>query len=86
MRAAAGLQLADTPFFEKKRTDHGVVHSGLIGTTCYRVILVDDMLDTGGTLISACDKCGAPASTKYIFSSPMAFSLEKVGGSCGRST
>ncbi len=56
VRAAAGLPLADTPYFEKKRTDHGVVHSGLIGKTCSRVILIDDMLDTGGTLISACDK------------------------------
>ena len=48
--------------------DHGVVHSGLIGTTCYRVILVDDRLDTGGTLISACEKLVSTGVDKiYIF-------------------
>ena len=68
VRAAAGLRLADTPYFEKKRIDHGVVHSGLIGTTCSRVILVDDMLDTGGTLISACEKLVSTGVEKiYIF-------------------
>lgn len=68
VRAAAGLPLADTPYFEKKRMDHGVVHSGLIGKTCSRVILVDDMLDTGGTLISACEKLGRIGVDEiYIF-------------------
>ena len=68
VRAAAGLPLADTPYFEKKRMDHGVVHSGLIGKTCSRVILIDDMLDTGGTLISACEKLGRIGVKEiYIF-------------------
>ncbi len=56
VKAAVGLPDADTPYLEKKRTDHGVVHSSLVGKTCSEVILVDDMLDTGGTLVSACEK------------------------------
>jgi len=68
VRTAAGLPPAETPYFEKKRTDHGVVHSGFIGKTCSRVILIDDMLDTGGTLISACEKLGSIGVDEiYIF-------------------
>jgi ribose-phosphate pyrophosphokinase len=68
VRTAAGLPAADTPYFEKNRTGHGVIHSGLIGTTCSKVILVDDILDTGGTLISACEKLvSAGVEEIYIF-------------------
>ena len=68
VRAAAGLPPVDTPYFEKKRMDHGIVHSGLMGETCSRVILIDDMLDTGGTLISACEKLGRVGVDEiYIF-------------------
>lgn len=68
VRTAAGVPAADTPYFEKRRTDHGVVHSGLVGKTCSRVILVDDILDTGGTLVSACEKLSAAGVDEiYIF-------------------
>lgn len=67
VRAAAGLPPAETPYFEKKRTDQGILHSALIGKTCSRVILIDDMLDTGGTLISACEKLGNGVDEIYIF-------------------
>ncbi len=68
VRAAAGLPPVDTPYFEKKRLDHGVVHGALVGKTCSKVILIDDMLDTGGTLISACEKLGSMGVDEiYIF-------------------
>lgn len=43
-------------YFEKRRTIRGVTHSRLHGEVSAHVILIDDMLDTGGTLISACKK------------------------------
>ena len=68
VKAAAGLPLSDTPHFEKKRTDDGVLHSSLAGKTSSKVILVDDMLDTGGTLISACEKLiNSGVDEIYIF-------------------
>jgi len=56
VKAAAGLPASGTPYLEKTRTDRGVVHTGLVGESCSKVILIDDMLDTGGTLVSACER------------------------------
>lgn len=39
--------------FEKKRTSHGIHHTGPVGVPTKRVVLVDDILDTGETLVSA---------------------------------
>lgn len=43
-------------YMEKKRTEQGVVHNKLYGTVNTRVIVIDDILDTGGTLVSCCEK------------------------------
>ena len=68
VKEAAHLPCGDVPYFEKKRTAQGVVHSGLIGEVGSRVIFVDDMLDTGGTLISACRKLvDANVEEIYVF-------------------
>ena len=41
-------------WLEKRRTATGVVHDRLVGELAGRAIVVDDILDTGGTLVSCC--------------------------------
>lgn len=50
---AAGLA-APVAHLRKHRTAEGVVHTELVGELGPRAVIVDDILDTGGTLISAC--------------------------------
>lgn len=56
VKSASGLTGGDIPYFVKERTAQGIIHQGPIGRVGARVIIVDDMLDTGGTLLSACEK------------------------------
>ena len=78
VRKAAGLPTDATPCFEKKRTDQGIVHSEFAEKTGSRVIIVDDVLDTGGTLVSACEKLKALGTEEiYIFVTHGAFTGEK---------
>jgi len=51
--AAVGVE-APVAYMRKERTAEGVVHRALVGEVGSRVVLVDDILDTGGTLLSAC--------------------------------
>ena len=50
---AAGIA-APVAHLRKERTRERVVHSALVGEVGPRAVLVDDILDTGGTLLSAC--------------------------------
>ena len=59
VKRAAGMPVGETPYFEKKRTDQGITHYGPIGRVGKKVVIVDDMIDTGGTLVSACEKLRA---------------------------
>lgn len=43
-------------YLTKERTKTGVTHHELHGTVGAQVVIVDDMLDTGSTLISCCEK------------------------------
>jgi ribose-phosphate pyrophosphokinase len=68
VKAAAGMEIGETPYFEKRRTETGITHSGPIGAVGPRVVVVDDMLDTGATLVSACEKLKqAKVENIYIF-------------------
>lgn len=43
-------------YFEKERTLHGITHMASVGEVGPRAVIIDDMLDTGGTLVSACER------------------------------
>jgi ribose-phosphate pyrophosphokinase len=54
-------------YFQKRRTDGGIVHHDPVGHVRRRAVVVDDVLDTGATLVSACEKLlAAGAQELYI--------------------
>ena len=53
LRAATAIPLP-VAWLAKKRTAGGVVHLGLEGRVSRRALVVDDILDTGDTLVSCC--------------------------------
>ena len=54
--AAAGMTHHKVPYFTKHRIETGIIHAGPIGNVGSQVLLVDDILDTAGTLLSACER------------------------------
>jgi ribose-phosphate pyrophosphokinase len=54
IRAAAGLPSIAIPYFEKHRVETGIQHTRFVGEVGSQAVLVDDILDTGATLLSAC--------------------------------
>ena len=53
VKDAANLT-SDIICFEKQRTLQGITHTVSAGDLGPRVVIIDDILDTGGTLVSAC--------------------------------
>jgi ribose-phosphate pyrophosphokinase len=51
---AAGMQDTALAALHKRRDVSGVAHGSLTGVISSRAVIVDDILDTGGTLVSAC--------------------------------
>lgn len=51
--AAAGIA-RPIVYLRKERTATGVVHRTVVGEVGCRAVVIDDILDTGGTLISCC--------------------------------
>ncbi len=63
---ASGTSGASIAYFEKHRDEKGITHAGPFGKVGRRVLIVDDMIDTGGTLVSACEKL-AQAGVQEIY-------------------
>jgi len=59
VRSTAGMAYGKVSYFEKHRTETGIIHAGPIGEVGRQVVIVDDILDTVATLISACEKLSA---------------------------
>jgi ribose-phosphate pyrophosphokinase len=66
MSAARGKS-GNPVYFEKHRTESGIVHQTPVGKVERCAVIVDDILDTGATLVSACEKLmAAGAEELYI--------------------
>jgi ribose-phosphate pyrophosphokinase len=63
---AAGKPHVDIPYFEKQRVDHIATYAGPFGKINSRVVMIDDMLDTGRSLVLACEKL-VEAGTQQIY-------------------
>lgn len=74
---AAGVA-APVAHLRKHRTMEGVVHTELVGDVGPRAVIVDDILDTGGTLLSACAQlCRAGAQEISIMATHGTLSGER---------
>jgi ribose-phosphate pyrophosphokinase len=54
VKSTAGIVGGDIVYFEKHRTAAGIVHHTPVGKVERHAVIVDDILDTGETLVSAC--------------------------------
>jgi ribose-phosphate pyrophosphokinase len=65
VQAAAGMT-DDILSFEKERTLLGISYTGWKGKVGERALAIDDMLDTGGTLVSACERLKAEGAREIF--------------------
>jgi ribose-phosphate pyrophosphokinase len=70
VKSASGIVNGNVVYFEKHRSTTGIVHHSLcgkVGKVERCAVIVDDILDTGATLVSACEKLvAAGAQELYI--------------------
>jgi ribose-phosphate pyrophosphokinase len=67
LTSAVGKTSDAIVYFQKRRTASGIVHQDPVGRVKRRAVVVDDVLDTGATLVSACEKLlAAGAQELYI--------------------
>jgi ribose-phosphate pyrophosphokinase len=67
VKSASGIVCGDVVYFEKHRSATGIVHHSPIGRVERCAVIIDDILDTGATLVSACEKLvAAGAEELYI--------------------
>lgn len=67
VKSASGIACGDVGCFEKHRSAAGVVHRSPIGKVERCAVIVEDILDTGATLVSACERLvAAGAEELYI--------------------
>ncbi len=67
-KSAAGVTSGEIVYFNKLRIASGIVHSDPIGKVGSKAVIVDDILDTGQTLVSACRRLArAGAEELYVF-------------------
>ncbi|HSE29556.1 MAG TPA: ribose-phosphate diphosphokinase [Candidatus Saccharimonadales bacterium] len=64
-KSFAGLMSAPVVHFVKKRFD-GVSQLELVGNALPRAVIVDDIIDTGSTLVSACDALRAKGVSEIL--------------------
>lgn len=65
VRQAAGIS-APVAHLDKVRTPEGVRHSVVHGQVSRQAIVVDDILDTGGTLVSCCESLQRAGAQEII--------------------
>ncbi len=68
VKSRACMKSGDLVHFEKRRTASGIIHYGPFGKVESTAVVIDDILDTGATLLSGCEKlvCSG-AQELYIF-------------------
>jgi phosphoribosylpyrophosphate synthetase len=82
--SAAGLKSENLVHVEKHRTESGIVHQAPVGKVERRVVIVDDILDTGATLVSACEKLVAAGAEGLLYlRDAWIGSLDRSGTTCG---
>ena len=60
---AAGIR-APVVVLHKRRDEHGVAHTSISGHVTGHALIVDDILDTGGTLVSGCRRLRAEGAER----------------------
>ncbi len=65
VRSAAEIE-RPIAYFKKRRGREGIAHSTLNGVVSRRAVVVDDILDTGSTLVSACEGLRAAGTEEIV--------------------